>query len=56
VEQAKLGNNGSIVTAEGELTIGIDGGNNRHSVPMFLLLGRHETLLMNAIKHKLERE
>jgi hypothetical protein len=56
VEKVSLGNNRSIITAEGELTIRIDGGNNRRSAPLLLLSRRHKTSLVNGIKHELEGE
>jgi hypothetical protein len=39
VEQIRLGNNGGIVTTEGELAIGIDRGDDGHHAPYFFFLG-----------------
>jgi hypothetical protein len=41
MEKVRLGNNRHMITCEGQLAVGIDGGNNRSGGILTLPLGRH---------------
>jgi hypothetical protein len=50
VKQIGLRNDGSIVTTEWKLVVGVNWGNDRRDGPLLLLLRRHHTLRTSGIK------
>jgi hypothetical protein len=44
MKKVRLGNNRHVITCERQLTVGIDGRNNRSGGILALLLGRHLNL------------
>jgi hypothetical protein len=56
MEKVRLGNNRHMITCERQLTVGIDGRNNRSGGIVALLLGRHLNLVSELSGSKIKRE